>query len=373
MKLKSIQFEKHPLFGNLYLDFINPKTNKPYIIIAFVGENGCGKTTLLNEVYNYKNSSTIVNKSVESNNVLNVLYLKHNSIYNNVINNINVLITGNSIIQNNKNAKNSINSTNTIDVNKLNELGDEQITSLIKNNHLNEIHCGESVTRIIDGNEHTNIIDNFSSGQQEIILKLKEINSMYPQTNIVLIDEPEGSLHPRWQQKIISIITSLIIDNNNEAPQFFIATHSENILESLIKNDDTLIIRLYKESDIIKAEPITQMNLSLPYPTFAELDYIIFHISSFEYHNQLFDYIGGLLKKNSVRQIDLGLKKEIQKLKDINIFEYYKEKKHNNHTYKMLPTYIRNYYHHPNGCTKPSEEELEKSIVILRLLIKYIK
>ena len=175
MKLKSIQFEKHPLFGNLYLDFINLKTNKPYQIIAFVGENGCGKTTLLNEIYNYKNSSTIVNKSVESNNVLNVLYLKHNSLYNNVINNINALITGNSIIQNNKNAENSINSTNTIDVNKLNELGDEQITSLIKSNHLNEIHCGESVTRIIDGNEHTNIIDNFSSGQQEIILKLKAI------------------------------------------------------------------------------------------------------------------------------------------------------------------------------------------------------
>ena len=43
MRIPNIQFKDHFLFKDLKLNFINIKIGKPYTIIAFVGENGCGK------------------------------------------------------------------------------------------------------------------------------------------------------------------------------------------------------------------------------------------------------------------------------------------------------------------------------------------
>ena len=62
MYLKYLRIRNHPVLNDIDLDFINPKTNSPYSVIAFVGENGCGKTTLLNEVFNYEDSKYIADK-----------------------------------------------------------------------------------------------------------------------------------------------------------------------------------------------------------------------------------------------------------------------------------------------------------------------
>ena len=45
--LNKININGHKILGDLYINLINPKTNNPYSIVVFVGENGCGKTTLL--------------------------------------------------------------------------------------------------------------------------------------------------------------------------------------------------------------------------------------------------------------------------------------------------------------------------------------
>lgn len=50
--LSYIRIKNHPVLKDIDLDLVNPKTKKPYDIIAFVGENGCGKTTILNELFN---------------------------------------------------------------------------------------------------------------------------------------------------------------------------------------------------------------------------------------------------------------------------------------------------------------------------------
>ena len=39
----------------------------------------------------------------------------------------------------------------------------------------------------------------------------------------------------------------------------------------------------------------------------------------------------------------------------------------------MLPTYIRDYFHHPNEIQAPTEKELVKSIELMRALIKYME
>ena len=165
---------------------------------------------------------------------------------------------------------------------------------------------------------------------------------------------------------------SILPNNEGKTPQVFIATHSERILQSILNKKDSLIIRLFKESNNVKCEPIDQMGLCLPSATYAELDYIIFHIPSYEYHNQLFDYYSFLINKEKISDIDLELENVITKICSENFTQYYKERKHNNTTYKMLPTYVRNYYHHPIDTLAPSIQELELSIHIMQKLIKHI-
>jgi energy-coupling factor transporter ATP-binding protein EcfA2 len=47
MKIKTIEFTNHPIFGNKKFSFFNKETNRIYETILFAGENGSGKTSLL--------------------------------------------------------------------------------------------------------------------------------------------------------------------------------------------------------------------------------------------------------------------------------------------------------------------------------------
>lgn len=51
IKLRKIKFDKHPILGDLSLDFTLPD-GKAADIIILAGENGSGKSTILNEIFN---------------------------------------------------------------------------------------------------------------------------------------------------------------------------------------------------------------------------------------------------------------------------------------------------------------------------------
>ena len=57
-----------------------------------------------------------------------------------------------------------------------------------------------------------------------------------PNNSIILIDEPELSLHPKWQQRIIEVYKK--IGENN---QIIVATHSPHILGS-VSNENIFIL-----------------------------------------------------------------------------------------------------------------------------------
>lgn len=56
MKIKSVKWNNHPVLGNLHVDFTNPQTGKPSDTIVFAGENGTGKTSILEAISNFLNS-----------------------------------------------------------------------------------------------------------------------------------------------------------------------------------------------------------------------------------------------------------------------------------------------------------------------------
>lgn len=48
-------------------------------------------------------------------------------------------------------------------------------------------------------------INGLSSGEKQLFLRTLSIKMLEPKNSIILIDEPELSLHPKWQQKIVEV------------------------------------------------------------------------------------------------------------------------------------------------------------------------
>lgn len=63
-----------------------------------------------------------------------------------------------------------------------------------------------------------------SSGEKQLLLILVQVNLLMGRQAIVLIDEPENSMHISWQSNIINILTEL-----NPNAQYIITTHSPSV------------------------------------------------------------------------------------------------------------------------------------------------
>ncbi len=90
-------------------------------------------------------------------------------------------------------------------------------------------------------------INALSSGEKQLFLRTLSIKMLEPEDSIILIDEPEISLHPKWQQKIIEVYKK--IGKNN---QIIVATHSPHILGSVDKDNVFLLLKDEKGNIISK-------------------------------------------------------------------------------------------------------------------------
>ncbi|MDY4787794.1 MAG: AAA family ATPase [Bacilli bacterium] len=386
MKLKHLEFKNHPILKNLKIDFLNDK-GEVYPNIIFVGENGCGKTAILNELFNYDDSKYIINKEKNINLCGECL---HKSIYvaqdikfRNAINNINEKIKGDKLYRDitsieNTNGfgganvmsfnKNNIANSSTMLAKKVKIFNNNRISEQINSGKLNLMN---DISKQVSIDEHIDVpkIDTFSSGEQEILLRLEAIsNRIKLNLDMLLLDEPENSLHPKWQQIFVPFIIDILKDNQTGLRdlQLFIASHSENVLKSVFNRNDTLIIRLFKNGEDVNYQKITNMDIVLDYPTFAEIQYLIFGIVSVEYHNQLYGKFLSLIGNQN--NIDRYFKKRYKNNVDevLNSYNYMF-----NNTIEVLPNYVRNATCHPENTDREyTYDEIKKSTELLRKEIK---
>jgi len=89
-----------------------------------------------------------------------------------------------------------------------------------------KIEIDESSNEVIFRTNKGNIIklSDLSSGEKQMLIILFRLFLMEKQRYIVLMDEPEVSLHIEWQQKLISVMQEV-----NPNCQFIISTHSPSI------------------------------------------------------------------------------------------------------------------------------------------------
>ncbi|MCR5186044.1 MAG: ATP-binding protein [Clostridia bacterium] len=211
-------------------------------------------------------------------------------------------------------------------------------------------------------------IDDLSTGEKQIVFRgaylLKNVNGI--NNGIVLIDEPELSLHPKWQEKILEYYRRMFRKNGVQSVQIIIATHSEYLIKSAIDNkDDILIIALKDDNGTIKVNKINTPCV-LPTMSAAEINYVVFGVISTDYHNQLYGYLQVKNNKRTVKSMDEYI------VNQSGIFEhkYEKQSSNGNTKYQTISTYVRNMIDHPPAVRPFTDTELKLSIEFLVKLCK---
>lgn len=79
-----------------------------------------------------------------------------------------------------------------------------------------------------------------SSGEKHLLFTLLNISTKIKHNSLVLIDEPEISLHPNWQMKYVDCIKKVFRDFCSS--HFIIATHSHYIVSDLEPTTSSLVV-----------------------------------------------------------------------------------------------------------------------------------
>lgn len=117
------------------------------------------------------------------------------------------------------------------------------------------------------GNNVVNMKE-LSSGELSVLLCILKINSEIEDGSLILIDEPELSLHPAWQSKIIPSINECF--SSYRGCHFIIATHSPLVVSSIPEHNSAIVI-LDEETRIIPGEKSHRK--SADYQLFTVLGY----------------------------------------------------------------------------------------------------
>jgi len=88
------------------------------------------------------------------------------------------------------------------------------------------ITAEETIFESINGKQIT--IDDLSSGEKQLFYNATYLRSLNLKDSIIMVDEPEMSLHPAWQQSILKLYQNVGEDN-----QVIVATHSPHIIASV--------------------------------------------------------------------------------------------------------------------------------------------
>lgn len=83
-----------------------------------------------------------------------------------------------------------------------------------------------------------------SSGEKEIFSMLAIIFTRKIGSGIILIDEPEIHLHPRWQKKLLSLLDEVVLESK---VQIILVTHSPHFIRS---ENISNLIRIYKNQGV---------------------------------------------------------------------------------------------------------------------------
>lgn len=300
IKIRQLYISQHKMFKEFEINFID-KNNKPLPIVVIVGNNGTGKTTLLEYIFKnhllnigafYADNKDFI--KLEKNNEIKLLNneakkkRKEIDDYSKRISEINgtfgisfdekelylfdldkevvyIKALENDII---KEIKKNILEFYRKESRELDSYSEalDKIRIFIKNifddlevkftlEDIDDISIEHEEVILKNSNGDIFGIENLSTGEKTLLSKILNLYFKNIKNQIVLIDEPELSLHPLWQNKIFRIYERFAKENNC---QVIIATHSPNIIAN---TPHKYIKILYEENNKIVAKSLNHTPL----------------------------------------------------------------------------------------------------------------
>ncbi len=256
MKIRKLHIDNYKLFQNFTLDFAtNGKTQN---LIVICGINGSGKTTLFKDfIYHvFKNrvifKGSYIEIEYEENEKSNNFRIDTDSLQSNsvLIPKFKNVIFHEAGVSDKKNAKEIIAQFIDSLIYEKDKKSSEayQITQDILNSvfrHFDlqiEFKGLDRKREVLFKNNITEKIkiEDLSGGEQELIIRIFSIYLAEIRDCIILIDEPESSLHPNWQNRIAQLYQDIADKNNN---QVILATHSPHIVGSVRKEQIRVLVK----------------------------------------------------------------------------------------------------------------------------------
>ena len=206
-------------------------------------------------------------------------------------------------------------------------------------------------------------IDTLSTGEKQIVFRGSYLLRNSNQLNgaAIMVDEPELSVHPKWQKNILKYYKDLFTQNNQQVAQIFMATHSEYVLEDALNNDHkNLTIIINDVNGVIQAKRIDAPSV-LPSIMSAETNYLAFDIVSNNCHIELYGWLQQRESRFTVKSCDDFIKNHQLYIPAV----HGKGSSFGTTTYDTLSTFIRNAIDHPGPGQTFTERELRSSTELL--------
>ena len=445
MKIKSVKWSNHPVLGELEIDFCNPDNGIPYNNILLVGENGSGKTNILESISEFLSGGSIsgiasikyiansqhleaippsenahvpgfydlidaqgdsthfaVNRSnkIESldNNPINIrfdgcVYSKaradyHTSKLSTATTTELDLVKHDIDVENDftplKQLLINIQSQDSNEYAEQNRLrGSSPMTwaqfypisrsyrftnafdnffEKIKFGAVRDTNGAKEIYFNKGGSEIS--IDDLSTGEKQIVFRGCYLlrNNKNLSNAVIMVDEPELSMHPKWEQKILSYYKELFSANGTQTAQILFASHSVHVVKEALNSASTdLVIVLSENNGSIVAKSVSSP-FALPTISAAETNYHAFDLASNDYHIQLYGYLQDKYNLSTIKICDNFIEASAQYDAGLHAKS---SQGQGTTTYNTLSTFVRNQIHHPSGSISFSDEELRTSIELL--------
>lgn len=120
-------------------------------------------------------------------------------------------------------------------------------------------------------------IDDLSSGEKQLYYRAAFLSKLNIKNSLILVDEPETSLHPTWQREIIKLY-----QNAGENNQVILATHSPHIIASV--NPKNLFILYFDEET--KKVKVMNMEKEQKYTKGVEPNRVLQEIMGYELRDE---------------------------------------------------------------------------------------
>ncbi len=205
-------------------------------------------------------------------------------------------------------------------------------------------------------------LDTFSTGEKQIIYRvghlLKDLENL--DGALILIDEPETSLHPKWQKKYVQFLMDVFMGLDI---QFVIATHSPYILQGL-KDGKSICYKIDRTKEQIGEKIGFYKNMIGGGPSLNLINYKVYDIVDELLHIELFTALevkeGGYSKLRKKLDGNLSIRKANKFVATVACSTH----KIGDVIAESLPISIRNKIHHADEKARPdfNEDNLRESI-----------